>query len=62
MGDVCLAMLAALLLALIGALARRSLTLAHPVQLTGATVPVPFDGATALWSGPNLSKLCVLRT
>lgn len=62
MGDVCLAMLAALLLALIGALARRSLTLAYPIEPSGSTVLVVVDGPDTLWRTPSLSKLCVLRT
>jgi hypothetical protein len=62
MGDACLAMLAALLLALIVALARRSRTAAHPVQLTGMVVIVPVDGPSPPWRRPTLSKLCVLRT
>jgi hypothetical protein len=62
MGEVCLAMLAALLLALIVALARRSLAAAHPVQLDGTTVPVTADGPSPPWRRPTLSKLCVLRT
>ncbi|MFC9688873.1 DUF6153 family protein [Kribbella sp. NPDC056951] len=62
MADMCLAMLAALLLALIVALARRSLTAAHPVQLIGATIPVASDWPSPLWCRPTLSKLCILRT
>ncbi|GAA1716537.1 hypothetical protein GCM10009745_76310 [Kribbella yunnanensis] len=62
MTDMCLAMLAALLLALIVALARRSLTAAHPVQLIGATIPVAPDWPSPLWCRPTLSKLCILRT
>jgi hypothetical protein len=62
MGDACLAMLAALLLALIVALARRSRTAAHPVQLTGMVVIVPVDGPSPPWRRPTLAKLCVLRT
>ncbi|GAB3840248.1 hypothetical protein GCM10028799_83340 [Kribbella italica] len=61
MSDVCLAMLAALLLALIVALTRRSLTAAHPVVLAPATVPVA-DGPSPPWRRPTLSKLCILRT
>ncbi|TCN35610.1 hypothetical protein EV644_115174 [Kribbella orskensis] len=62
MGDVCLAMLAGLLLALIVALARRSLTVAHPIQLAGTAVLVAADGPSPPWRRPTLSKLCVLRT
>ncbi|MEV6413588.1 hypothetical protein [Kribbella sp. NPDC051718] len=62
MGDACLAMLAALLLALIVSLAQRSLTVAHPIQLAGATLPVAADGPSPPWRQPTLSKLCVLRT
>jgi hypothetical protein len=62
MGDVCLAMLAALLLALVVALARRSLTAAHPVVLAPTTVPVATDGPSPPWRRPTLPKLCVLRT
>ena len=62
MGDVCLAMLAALLLALIVALARRSLTAAHPVQRAATTVPSTTTGPSPPWRRPTLSKLCVLRT
>jgi hypothetical protein len=62
MGDACLAMLAALLLALIVALARRSRTPAHPVRLTGTVVILPVDGPSPPWRRPTLAKLCVLRT
>ena len=62
MGDVCLAMLAALLLAVIVALARRSLTAAHPVQRAGTTVPSTATGPSPPWRRPTLSKLCILRT
>lgn len=62
MGDVCLAMLAALLLALIGALVRRSFTPAHPIEPPGATALVPVDGLDTRLRAPSLSKLCVLRT
>lgn len=62
MGDVCLAMLAALLLALIVALARRSHAVAHPIPLAGPAVLVAADGPSPPWRQPTLSKLCVLRT
>ncbi|WP_344838361.1 hypothetical protein [Kribbella ginsengisoli] len=62
MDDVCLGMLVALLLALIVALARCSLTAAHPVQLTASPVLVAVDDPSPLWRRPVLSKLCVLRT
>lgn len=62
MGDVCLAMLAALLLALVVALALRSLTVAHPVVLAAAAIRVATDGPSPPWRRPTLSKLCVLRT
>jgi hypothetical protein len=62
MGDVCLAMLAALLLALIVALARRSHKAAYPVQLTGTDAIVSADVPSPPWRRPSLSKLCVLRT
>ena len=62
MGDVCLAMLATLLLALVAALALRSLIVAYPVALAGPTVRVAVDGPSRPWQQPTLSKLCVLRT
>ncbi|TDD19145.1 hypothetical protein E1218_24625 [Kribbella turkmenica] len=62
MGDVCLAMLAAILLALIVALARRSRTAAHPLQLARTAALVIADGPSPPWRRPTLSKLCVLRT
>lgn len=62
MGDVCLAMLAALLLALVVALALRSLTVAHPAVLAAAAIRVATDGPSPPWRRPTLSKLCVLRT
>jgi hypothetical protein len=62
LGEVCLAMLAALLLALIVALTRRSLAAAHPVELAALAVLVPVDGPSPPWRRPTLSKLCVLRT
>ncbi|MGC4942258.1 hypothetical protein [Kribbella sp. DT2] len=62
MGDVCLAMLLALLLALIAALARRSLTAAHPVVPADTTVPVAAALPSPPWRRPTLSKLCILRT
>lgn len=61
MGDVCLAMLAALLLMLIVALARRSLAVAHPVVLAPAWVAVTADDSSPPWRRPTLSKLCILR-
>ncbi|MET7278946.1 DUF6153 family protein [Kribbella sp. NPDC005582] len=62
MGDACLGMLVALLLALIAALAQRSLTVSHPVVLARATVIVADDGPSPPWHRPTLSKLCILRT
>ena len=62
MGDVCLAMLAGLLLALIIALARRSRTVAHPIEVAGSAVLVAVDRPTPPWRRPTLSKLCLLRT
>lgn len=62
MGDVCLAMLAALLLALVVALALRSLTVAHPAVQAAAAIRVATDGPSPPWRRPTLSKLCVLRT
>jgi hypothetical protein len=62
MGDVCLAMLAALLLALIVALARRSFAAAHPVPVAGTAVVVASNGLPPPWCQPTLSKLCILRT
>jgi hypothetical protein len=62
MGDACLAMLSALLLALVVALALGSLTLAHPIPLAVAAVRVTVDKPSPAWCRPTLSKLCVLRT
>lgn len=62
MEDVCLAMLVALLLALVAALALRSLAIAHPAVLAAAPVRVVADGPSPPWHRPTLSKLCVLRT
>lgn len=62
MGDVCLAMLAALLLALIVALARRSLTAAHPVQRADTTASSTAIGLSPPSRRPTLSKHCILRT
>lgn len=62
MEDVCLAMLAALLLALVVAVALRSSVTAHPAVLAAAPVRVDADGPSPPWRRPTLSKLCVLRT
>ena len=62
MEDVCLAMLVALLLALVVALALRSLLTAHPVVLAAVPIRVVADGPSPPWRRPILSKLCVLRT
>jgi len=62
MGDVCLAVLAALLLALIVALALRVWSVAHPVVPTLAAIRVAIDGPLPPWRQPTLSRLCVLRT
>jgi hypothetical protein len=59
--DACLAMLAALLLALIAALTRRSVAAAHPVQLAGAVPLVTNGDPSASWRRPTLSMLRVLR-
>jgi hypothetical protein len=62
MGDVCLAMLAALALAILGALAVRGLRATHPVlQVSPARVAIAA-GPSPPWLQPTLSKLCVLRT
>jgi hypothetical protein len=62
MGDVCLAMLTVLALAIIGALAARSLLAAHPVVLRTPTPHVVTAGLSPPWAQPSLSRLCVLRT
>ena len=62
LGDVCLAMLAALLLAFILTLARHSVTVAHPIQLAGSAALVAVYGQSPPWRRPTLSKLCILRT
>ncbi|TDD48564.1 hypothetical protein E1263_33205 [Kribbella antibiotica] len=62
MGEMCLAVLAALLMALVVMLVRRSFAPAHPVPPTGAVVPVVVAEPSPPWRQPSLSKLCVLRT
>ncbi|WP_405060834.1 DUF6153 family protein [Kribbella sp. NBC_01505] len=62
MGEVCLAVLAALLLALVVTLVRRSFAPAHPISPAGAVVRVVVAEPSPPWREPSLSKLCVLRT
>jgi hypothetical protein len=62
MGDVCLAMLTALALAIAGALVSRSLRATRPVvRLRAGLVPM-ITGPSPPWLQPTLWKLCVLRT
>jgi hypothetical protein len=62
MGDVCLAMLTVLALAIVAALAARSLRAGRPVvRLRAGRTPIPA-GPSPPWLQPTLSKLCVLRT
>lgn len=62
MGDVCLAMLVALLLALLVALARRSVAVTYPARPVGGLVAMTATGPSPPWMCPTLSKLCILRT
>jgi hypothetical protein len=62
MGDVCLAKLTALALAILAALAVRSLRGAHPVLSVSPALAAIAAGPAAPWLQPTLSKLCVLRT
>ena len=62
MGDVCLAMLTALALAMVAALGMHSLRATHPVVLPGIALPSIDPGPSLPWLQPTLSKLCVLRT
>ncbi|WP_145806711.1 DUF6153 family protein [Kribbella amoyensis] len=62
LGEVCLAMLAALSLALVAALVSRSLVAAYPVEMALPVTRLAIDGALPPWRRPSLSKLCVLRT
>lgn len=62
MGDVCLAMLTALALAIAGALASHSLRTTRPViRFRSGLTPMAM-GPSPPWLQPTLSKLCVLRT
>jgi hypothetical protein len=62
MGDVCLAMLAALAMAILGALAVRGLRATHPVLRVCPALVAIAAGPSPPWLQPTLSKLCVLRT
>lgn len=62
MGEVCLAVLAGLLIALVFTLVRRSFAPAHPIPPTRATNPMVVTEPSPPWRQPSLSKLCVLRT
>lgn len=62
LGEVCLAMLAALLLGIVVALALRSRALAHPVVPARTANRVAVEEPLPPWRRPTLSKLCVLRT
>ncbi|MFK4088855.1 DUF6153 family protein [Kribbella sp. NPDC020789] len=62
MGEVCLAVLAALLFGLLVTLVRRSFTLAHPIPPTDPVSTVVVAEPSPPWRQPSLSKLCVLRT
>jgi hypothetical protein len=62
MGDVCLAMLTVLALAIVAALAARSLRAGRPVvRLRAGRTPIAA-GPSPPWLQRTLSKLCVLRT
>jgi hypothetical protein len=62
MGEVCLAMLTALALAIAGALASRRLRSTRPVVRLGSRLSLIATGPSPPWLQPTLSKLCVLRT
>ncbi|MFG1812530.1 hypothetical protein ACGFIF_02100 [Kribbella sp. NPDC049174] len=62
MGDVCLAMLTALALAIAGALASRILRTTRPVVRLGPRLTPLAAGPSPPWLQPTLSKLCVLRS
>ncbi|MFI7065165.1 DUF6153 family protein [Kribbella sp. NPDC050124] len=60
--DVCLAMLTALALAIVGALALRCLRAMRPVLRLATQLTPVVMGPSPPWLQPTLSKLCVLRT
>ncbi|MFC0626342.1 DUF6153 family protein [Kribbella deserti] len=62
MGDVCLAMLTLLALAIVALLAWRSLRVFHPAQMVPVATRRIAPGPAPPWLQPSLSKLCVLRT
>jgi len=62
MGDVCLAMLTTLALAILGALAVRGLRATHPVLRVSPALVAIAVAPSPPWRQPTLSKLCVLRT
>jgi hypothetical protein len=62
MADVCLALLTALALAIVAALALRSLRITRPVAPPGSGPRVIRTGRAPPWLQPRLTKLCVLRT
>jgi hypothetical protein len=62
MGDVCLAMLTALALAILGALAVRGLRATRPVLRVSPALVAIAAGPSPPWLQPTLSQLCVLRT
>ncbi len=62
MGDVCLAMLTALALAIAGALASHSLRTTRPAMRLRSRLTPMAMGPSPPWLQPTLSKLCVLRT
>lgn len=61
MGDICLAMLTVLGVAIIVALALRSLRVSHPVQLLARVSTGVAPERSPPCPRPSLSKLCVLR-
>lgn len=62
MGDMCLAMLTALALAIVAALALRSLRITRPVAPARSGLWAITTGRAPPWLQPSLTKLCVLRT
>lgn len=62
MGDLCLAMLTALAVAIVAAQALRSLRISRPVVAAGSALAVPTTGRAPPWSRVSPTTLCVLRT
>jgi hypothetical protein len=62
MGELCLAVLTALGLAIVAAQALRSLRISRPVVPAGSVLAVPTTGRAPPWLPVSSTKLCVLRT